>query len=238
MKRRRYFRANGRRVKKLCDEARFLADYLNIDIDPHDFGYELSEWLGEDDVYFEDLTDEQKRAFVEHLRSMREEILSRGVDAPAYTHFSDAQQQPPGGWYVHFSRESFESFDRGATLENLHLSVHTRDATRVSCERNMSGDVGLFEIVYGFAYAVDEVDAYSASRNFGRSFMLFQTDCVVRAYHETDSQWQCVFPLCTEYNVFAGRYEYDQWWLENTDGELDSYESIEEVVEAVTRWTT
>lgn len=252
-----YYRANAAEAEKLCEAGRYLADYLALNADPYDFEFLLGDWKmqyfgwpEEDDeetqeemakIEFVDDLDERQLA---HFTRFAEEhgppyaAQHMGAEAPAYVYFSDVRPLPPGTWLVHFTEASFASFDRGTTIYGLALSTWKREKDVVDCERNLSSDIGLAEVVYGFAYRAEGRERLgphsplASAASLGPNVLFFQTDCAVAAYHEGDMEEQVIFPLCTEYNVHVGTYDTQnlEFWLE-TDGEdLGPFPSPESVV--------
>ena len=152
------------------------------------------------------LSREERADLDESVRQDMELMMRHDpVYTPAYLWFDSVTLNDPGTWLVHFTGEYFTKFRRGATLEGLHLSTYLRSKAEVECDRNLSPDVAPFEVVWGFALNVEQRENWSEmARNYGRDFVLFQTDCSVTAWHHGDQQWQTIFPLCTEYNVHTG----------------------------------
>jgi hypothetical protein len=154
-----------------------------------------------------------------------------GSDAPAYLYFGEVVQLPPGAWLVHFTKADFASFDRGTTLEGLALSTWKRSKDEVDCERNLSGELGPFEIVYGFAYDPEGSGNWAdRARGYGYSVLFFQTDCAVSAWHWGDQEQQVIFPLCTEYNVHTGTYGDGGFWLDGDEEDLGPFRTPADVV--------
>jgi hypothetical protein len=246
---------------KLCEHAKFLAQYLNIDVDPYDFGYMLEEFVAgkahDEDTDprprhmrkpsrpahpelagiegVEELTDEQRAEFTRYVTTQVPYLMSSDpLGVPAYLYFEKARTLPPGTWLVHFSRDSFLSFKKGATLETLALSTHTDAKTLKSCEANLDPDAGIFETVWGFALEADGLShrTLRGMKHYGEQVMLFQTDCAVSAWHTTDNFEQVIFPLCSEYNVHRGSYDGHVLSFESTedDGEYKEFETLDEVI--------
>jgi hypothetical protein len=204
-----------------CEWTEWLKKYLSIsDPDPFDFLHAFEKWgalAGYEDVCDLDLSalSPEERADLDNLVRGEVELMWRYEPTmlPAYLAFDGPRLNGPGTWLVHFSREYFTSFDRGVTLEGLHLSTHLRHKPTVDCAQNLSPDIGPYEVVWGFALDVEGRQNWSdMARSYGGQVLLFQTDCSVEAYHESDLQWQTIFPLCTEYNVHSGTYSGGQFW--------------------------
>lgn len=218
-------------LRDICAD---LANYLNQDLDPWDF-----EWLR--DLYVESEGLDPGTSFDEIVempdfvkfakRKIASGQMQPDVYDPAYLLFEGAEVMPPGQWYAHFSPEEFSRFDRGITLDALSLSTYVKKKAMVDCKTNLRPDeVGLFEIVWGFAIGVgspsDDNDAIQTARSYGRHFILFQTDFAVMAYHSGDNQWQIIFPLCTEYNVHVGNRSGGGWFLQDRDPEFERFSDV------------
>lgn len=234
---------------------KFLTNYLAIDVDPYDFGFAIEEWgdsVGlqlEND--FESLTDAQQKAFVQWLsKDYRRNALKLGNEEGArilpYLLFSDPRPLPRGSWLLHFTRSSpFDSFDRGATLEYLALSTHVTP-TRAKCPGNLSEDGGgPFEVVFGFGFHVAQnglltgTNFRSAASKYGRNAVLFRTDIAVLAHHDSDNEYQAIFPICSEYDAVAIRDINSSGGGETTirgrDVEFDSLVDIMKAIEGKTK---
>jgi hypothetical protein len=243
----RWLRANDEQAAKLCAAAEWLKDYLNIDVWPEDyewalerprsFGHSFPEEL-EGIATVEEMTDAQRAVFSEWVKEYvlpQSERWLAPLEQPAYTYFSRAEVLPAGSWLAHFTRKSFRSFQYGSTLEGLHLATHKSKKDKAECERNLSDDAGLYDIVWGFALDPDEAERQwsDMSRQYGKTLLLFKTDCAVLVYHETDNQWQVIFPLCSEYDVHMGTVEDGGFWFEVEDGATEEFESIAAVIEHI-----
>jgi len=231
---------------KLCEHAEQLASYLNTDIDPYDFQYMLEKYVeggpyldrpehpelaGAESV--EELTEAQQEDFKEFLMAHVGYMMAADpLGVPAYLYFERAKVLPHGAWLVHFSRDSFLSFKKGATLETLALSKHRKAKTLTSCEANLDPESGLYDTVWGFAIEAEGLrhGALRDMKNYGDQVMLFQTDCAVSVWHTTDDYGQVIFPLCSEYNVHRGSYDGHVLNFDMADGDGD-FDSLDDVIE-------
>lgn len=249
-----------------CD-LQWLADYLNQEPgdDPHDYGWLIGDFLEEQErdlpegldpvddsyelaEYLDPLLRAQpalKRAWMEYVHRYGHEYRD---EVPPYAVFLQAKVAKPGGWYWHFNHHGMLSkFERGATLDELGFT-HDRNsrgngerATRINCARNVSGELGRAETVFGFAVADDqyrERGLRAVAKQYGRYGMLFQTDCAVRAYHTGDEQEQAIFLTCSEYNMVGfsiADYDGTLWSAfgdMEEEQEFDTFESLLMAVEA------
>lgn len=235
-------RRGCRRVQK------YLVNYLNIGLDPYDFPQDfLLEWatdagieLDQNDASCADLSPQQLKGYEAWLREHDKagQIMEEDpYGSPAYLMLDQAVALPPKTWCVHFTNaDVFRAFDRGATLEGLHLSTWKREKTFVDCDRNMVLEqVGPFEIVWGFAFEASMFEGWVKSdnyrvksRKYGKNAILFQTDCAVRAWHHGDEEWQVIFPLCSERNLVPFVMEYDGQQRETVRVEGDDGQEITE----------
>lgn len=237
---------------------KFLASYLATDVDPYDFGFAIEEWgdsIGlpglEND--FESLTDAQQKAFVQWLsKDYRRNAHRLGAEEGArilpYLLFSDPRPLPRGSWLLHFTRSSpFDSFDRGATLEYLALSTHVTP-TRAKCPDNLSEyGGGPFEVVFGFGFhaalngQLTGTNFRAAARKYGGNAVLFRTDLAVLAHHDSDNEYQAIFPICSEYDAVAIRDINSSGGGETSfhgrDVEFDSLTDIMKAIDAKTART-
>jgi hypothetical protein len=228
-------------ASKLCEHAKFLASYLNIEFDPYDFSGYVGLWPGVNQPpweSYEDVPEDRQDEFAEWItgtvipRMMGSDPLS----LPAYVFFRGAKTLPPGTWLVHFSPDSFLSFAKGATLETLALSKHVSPKNLKSCEANLDPDSGIHETVWGFALEARGLrhgQLREMSGNYGRGIMLFQTDCAVKAYHTDAGMDEVIFPLCSEYNVHRGTYQWPYLNFESTGGTDQEYESLSAVIDDI-----
>jgi hypothetical protein len=230
---------------KLAEE---LAGYLNIEVDPYDFGWLLTDWNPAlEDVQVDELSDEDRAAFTAWLREPRytrgsvhgspvdEAMRGDPLGVPSYLYFRDARPLGEGAWCVHFTARAFSTFKQGATIEMLGLSTHYQEKAQVSCERNLDEEIGLFERVYGFAFSVDQLTRAGhirqARKKYGFSAILFQTDAGVSAYHVSDDEQQVVFPLCSEWNEHEITFENgsSEVWLTRPGEDDLPFKSLEAV---------
>lgn len=236
-------------ARALCEA---LAAYLNLRIDGYDYADLLPLWpqraargrrsVRED---IEDLTKQQLQDFEawllgagssHRLRRMAYDPLA----VPAYEYFEEASVLAPTPWLVHVSGQWFREFDRGTTLETLALSTHVRSKTKASCPGNLSE--GLFEAVWGFAILASEaanprvlnalVESYGGRGRDTVHAVLFQSAAAVRAYHNTDMQWQVIFPICADFDAIAAVTDGDTWYADDEEGDEQSFDSLEELIEA------
>lgn len=235
--------------------ARELASYLNTEVDPYDFAWLLPRWSGslDDKRQVDELSEEEQARFAAWLKDtprgdyrasspIYEAMQQDPLGAPSYLYFRDAYPLGAGAWCVHFTERAFSSFERGAVLEMLGLSTHYLKKPSVRCDRNLEDDYGLYERVFGFAFAVDELShPYSISaarRKYGDAAVLFQTDAGVSAYHQSDDERQVIFPLCSERHVVEVTFESGSGkvWLgldarEADEGEEEPFDSLAEATE-------
>lgn len=235
--------------RNAANAARALADYINAGIDPFDFSHllvdfaedgheEVFDFEHDDEVYVENLPEALVADFKEWLRG---QPITQGMpEDPAYLHFHDAKVLSPGGWYVHFTNEYFNGFDRGTTLDSgLALSTWRKQKTRVRCDVNLTDDSSLHETVFGFAVRLQELTRAHHVRHYqekyGKNLFLFRTDEAVLMYHVGDEEHQVLFPICSEYDaVMMHVDEYDSEKLTVT---TKGYNDIEfEDFDDVIRW--
>jgi hypothetical protein len=150
------------------------------------------------------------------------------------------QKLPLGTWLAHFTRVpgGFSEFDRGTTLEAMHLSTHRVHKAKANCKYNLSDDASLYEVVFGFAFTADEAAAHPRAyqRKYGANVVIFQSDCAVLAYHDWDDEYQAVFPACSEYNVI-GLYgnDYGSFTGETEAGDDIEFDSLRDALTYVQR---
>jgi len=223
-----------------------LYSYLDIDVDPYDFGHYLPQWIEQEEIEIgdedpeemtvEELTKAQLKAFTEWLKNsyaISSYLESDPFDAPAYLTLHAQEKLPKGSWLVHYSRESVSGgFDRGTSFRGLHLSTWRTNKELADCTRNLNEKrIGDYEIIFGFAFDIDRAKRYSGERKYGRQITLFQCDCAVVAYHDGDEEYQAIFPVCSEYNVI-GVYgsEYGQLLVETVDEQELEFNTLEEII--------
>jgi GNAT superfamily N-acetyltransferase len=232
-------RVSGFRKNGYGCQAKWLKEYLDQDVDYYDYGWLTDEWSdGEFDEGYENLPEDKKKEFEKYV----DEYIQQndlGLEAPAYRYFGNTEVLPEGTWLIHFTSKNFSSFKYGATLETLAMSTHF-NKQEASCPENVSDNIGLYEVIWAFAMDASDSwrDIRSASSQYGRNFVLFKTDCAVKSFHVTDNQWQCIFPICSEYSVFTGSVSGGgNVWLDpdsliGFDGaECDSIEEAVELAE-------
>jgi hypothetical protein len=201
-----------------ADLAQELADYLNTDIDPYDFQYLLPEWweasdgdpdIDPDDLDVGTLGEDDLKQFTEWIRTsddLRRVMQEGATDSPSYLFFRDAKPLGENVWLVHFSNAHFLNFQKGATLDNLALSRHSKVKQDVDCSLNADDEEGMLSRVYGFAYKLSDVVTNRKSFKdaiewYGERAVVFRTDSAVGAYHVGDDENQAIFTLCTEQDV-------------------------------------
>lgn len=215
---------------------KYLFDYLKIeDLDPYDAPSSmLREWAEEtgtdlgDVEYSSDLQEPQLTAFGEWLKANEKGIEYVSKDpyyAPAYLTLKWPKLMPRGRWALHFTKERFESFDQGATMQNLALSTWTKEKAKAKCPENLSNELGSFDYVYIFAIDQRKFDMWTVyARKYGHHAMLFQTDAGVEAYHVGDEEDQLMVPACSEYNVIPLRDVLDGIFCRFKDSEDEGLE--------------
>ena len=243
---------SGRIARRDCRHIQeWLFDYLSTDIDPYDFNFAIKDWIeqsGEDfvdpyDVMPDDLSPPQLKAFTKWLKNSNEmELYKREapLEAPAYLFLHAKAKLDRGSWFVHFTNRDFVGgFTQGSTLEGLQLTRWKQRKDLANCSANLSKDQGLAEVVFGFAFALEDMTDWravrAASKKYGKNAVLFQCDCAVTAYHDGDEEQQAIFPLCSEYNVVA--VNASEWvgingerlWIEE-NGEEVNFDSYAEIV--------
>lgn len=199
----------------------WLFEYLSTDVDPYDFNFAIKDWIEQEeitdngtpyaeptDVMPEDLSPDQLKAFTKWLKKSGElDLYTREMpfEAPAYLILHAKTKLPPGSWFMHFTDAHFDHFTQGATLDGLHLSTWKKRKDLANCSRNLSDTQGLAEVVFGFAYAAENLermqDVDAGARKYGRNAVIFQCDCAIEAYHDGDDEFQSLFPVCAEYNL-------------------------------------
>lgn len=199
----------------------WLFEYLSTDVDPYDFNFAIKDWIEQEDitdngtpyveptdVMPEDLSPDQLKAFTKWLKKSGElDLYTREMplEAPAYLTLHAKTKLPPGSWFMHFTDAHFDHFTQGATLDGLHLSTWKKRKDLANCSRNLSDTQGLAEVVFGFAYAAENLermqDVDAGARKYGRNAVIFQCDCAIEAYHDGDDEFQSLFPVCAEYNL-------------------------------------
>lgn len=223
---------NPEQHQALCDNADALAKYLKLDVDPYDFGYHIPEWLGTDEEKeVEELSESDLKKFSTWILKHKLADIMHNADAttPAYLFFDSVKRLPAGSWLVHFSRSRFSSFEQGTTLDGLALSTWKKKKDTANCRTNLTLDIGLFEVVWGFALDAQRrnEDWSRTASTYGSNVVLFQTDCGVSAWHNGDEQYQAIFPLCSEYNVHSGSFDDGFVFDEQTyDSPIDAAESL------------
>lgn len=196
----------------------WLFDYLKQDVDPYDFQYAIIRWAEDtleevdakdraidDDTQYDDLSKEQQDDFVRWLKNEVPDFMSKHpFDAPAYLTLHAIRKLPAGTILVHFTGSRFDAFDRGSTIEGMHLSVY-KSKEFADCEINLSKDVGLAEVVFGFALKAPDAARYARAyaKKYGENVVIFRCDCAVLAYHDGDDEYQAIFPICGEYDVVS-----------------------------------
>ncbi len=261
-----------RNAPKGCLEIqKWLVSYLNTGLDPYDFTMFIQEWAEEaledddtpeefrpglqraidEDLSAGDLSPEELKRFEEWLRENDKPAEFFRIDpygSPAYLTLDDAKALPAGTWCVHFTDATpFTAFDRGATLEGLHLSTWSRKKTFVECPKNLDWNkIGIYDVVFGFAFQASSFflgrgtgrgpASFQVSKKYGRNAILFRTDCGVEAWHHGDEERQVIFPLCSERDLVP--FEMDSHGyvtVEGDDGETITENSLERLIERIER---
>jgi hypothetical protein len=205
-------------AQKVRKVQKHLFDYLSIDLDPYDFPhYFLEQWgeeagveIGEDD-HADSLTKEQLAAYEQWLRDKEKAIEWVEKDpfgSAPYLTFRWAERMPTGTWGIHFTKDIFDTFEKGAELYGLHLSTWAKEKKIADCKTNLDPDNSPYSTIWGFAFQAvgapggwsRNIISYGKSR-YGQNAVLFQTDGAVRVYHDGDEEYQLIFPLCSEYNI-------------------------------------
>jgi hypothetical protein len=232
---------------------KWLFDYLSTDVDPYDFNFAIPTWIEQEgvtddgvpyteptDVTPEDLSPEMLKAFTAWLKKSGEmELYTREMPlaAPAYLTLHAESKPQRGTWFVHFTNRDFVGgFTYGSTLDGLQLTTWKNRKDLANCANNLSKGGALAEVVFGFAFAIDDLSNWKeiryAVKKYGKNAALFQCDCAVRAYHDGDQEHQVIFPVCSEYNLHMISIDaggYPSVWIE-ADGDDREFESINEVV--------
>jgi len=202
------------RPPKCAEIQAWVLKWLSTDLDPQDFPlYLIAAWAEENEIdgvpenaYVDDLAPVQQADYKAWLEGEVWRLMATDpLELPAYLTLHAERKAPPGTWFAHFTCEpgGFHAFDRGTTMDGLHLSTWKRRKDPANCKRNLPDAIGIAEVVFGFAF-----DAATAARNqrgyghkYGDHVVLFQCDCAVIAYHDGDEETQAIFPICAEYNV-------------------------------------
>lgn len=231
----------SRSPQRLCKMAVDLARYLKTGFDPYDFA---QEWILEawNTAYPEFAVDPERyeppKEEAVFERWVQDKIVPEILHSdprflPAYIHFDSVSVLPKGTWLVHFSRDHFFKFDRGATLENLALSTWDREKATASCKVNRYPHAGLGDLVWGFAFHSDDRNVgYTAAKKYGDHIVLFQTDCGVSAWHHGDEEQQIIFPICSEYHVHSGSYSNGTFYFTEKSGDDIEFDDIDGAIEA------
>lgn len=249
-------RANGKRRKAQEFVCLGIQDWLfgylsDNELDPHDAPSNyLEEWAEEtgqdlpEDALAQDLSDEDLAAYREWLVNNQKGahfVEHDPFEAPAYLMLDDPKKMPPGTWCVHFTNAApFHAFDRGATLQGLHLSTWRKEKTFVDCKKNLDWDnVGIYDVVFGFAFTANSVSKSSlferARRKYGRNAILFQVDCGVEAYHHGDEERQVIWPLCAEKNLVAFDMidGFGTVAVQDEDGETVFFDKLDDLIKEI-----
>jgi hypothetical protein len=248
MAKKSYLRKRG--PKAGWDIQSWLVDYLNTDVDIYDFEWTIRKFLADQEIRnflaskhqeidsdaecVEDLTEHQQVEFKRWLL-LRVSDLCRNQesDCPSYLMFLRAAALSKGSWLAHFSKKYFSQFELGSTYERLHLSTWFKEKSIVG-SKNLSDEIGVAEIVFGFAFNVDlwEQIIWHGHR-YGKYVKLFQCDMAVEAYHIGDNSKQVIFPLGSEYNVIdlSEVYSNGAVDIELKDTRLITVDSKTEVIE-------
>jgi len=233
-----------------CTEIQgWVYNWLSRGLDPYDFPlYLIADWAEEneidgvpEDAYVDDLTPAQQADYKAWLEGEVPRLMQNNpVEMPANLTLHAERKAPSGTWFAHFTREpgGFHAFDRGTTIEGLHLSTWKARKDRANCQKNLSPDIGVGEVVFGFAF-----EAANAARNqgvygrkYGDNVLLFQCDCAVIADHDGDDETQAIFPICAEYNVVPFASTGGRGLLAETErGEDIEFDNLKDALDYVQR---
>lgn len=229
-----------------------LFDFLSIGTSDDRFAYDfplylIGEWADEEgesvieDATVDELSPEQRASYVDWLRGELPRLIrNEPLELPAYVAMRAERILAPGTWLAHFTRVpgGFSDFDRGTTLEAMHLSTHLVSKAKANCKRNLADDASLYDVVFGFAFTADEAarHPFAYQRKYGSNVVIFQSDCAVLAYHDWDDEHQAVFPVCSEYNVIALGGSVDGSFTgESVAGEDIEFDSLRDALAYVQR---
>jgi len=240
-----------------------LVDYLNQTVDPYDFGGLINDWRNSgdvdltesfnqegDDLQVEDLSEGQLTRFTKWLKEYvdkhPEEVFDMGAEAPSYFHFRNAKALPSKSWLIHYTSQSpFTSFKHGRPGNQLGLTTWFRNRLELTakCPENASGELGLYETLYGFSFDLSDTRHFgNERRKYGQNAVIFQHDYAIKAYHVGDNEYQCIFPLCGEYNAIPiyGITMAGGGWVtvDNNDIEFESNEALLQWAESRTKQRT
>lgn len=142
---------------------------------------------------------------------------------------SAVRKMPPGIWYRHGSKNAFRQFLYGTRYCGMQNSTNRAAKAQANCSLNLSRSLPDSERVWGFAYPAMMTDLGISLReksgiwtpefeqlhdfrvgmgmrragSYGDFAVYFKTNAAVEVWHIGDSEWQIVFPLCSEYDVFT-----------------------------------
>lgn len=250
--------ADGRIKRTDCAHIqKWLYEYLKTEVDPYDFNFAIKDWIEQeeitddgtpyvdpDDVAPEDLSEEQLKAFTKWLKRSGEldtYVREMPFESPAYLTLHARTMMPAGSWFIHFTNApSFQHFTQGATLDGLHLSTWKERKDLADCSRNLSEEQGLAEVVFGFAYAAENMetmrDIRAGANKYGQHAVIFQNDCAVEAYHDGDNELQSIFPVCSEYNLHEVSIDsYLGLGLDDGNGNLTWFKNLAELTASLER---
>lgn len=222
----------------------WFCDYLKTEVDPYDFGRYIPEWASDTGIRLKDADETPHDLKPAQLKKFEQWLIAneKGIDwvstgdiyAPAYLFFNEVSKLPRGTWGIHFTdSDAFSVFEQGTTIEGLALSSHKKNKDTVDCRKNVTDDIGIYEVVFGFAFPADERNVLQRGTKYGSNAVLFQTDGAVRAWHIGDEEYQMIFPLCSEYNVIP-LHEAGEGiscaFGDSEEGEGLSFDSIQDLI--------
>lgn len=216
-----------------------LYQYLSTEIDPFDFEDYLAEYAegwGLDAETVADLDPQQLKEFTKWLKSAGKDVqfvMADPIYSPAYLTLKAERKLPPGSWLIHFTNKRIEKFRYGTTIEGMHLSVFKKNKAEANCKRNLSDEIGLYEVVFGFAFDADTRNVLSYADKYGSNAVLFQCDCAVSAYHYGDEERQVIFPLCSEYNLIMVHDVAGGLTVETEEGDDVHFPTVDAVINYV-----
>jgi hypothetical protein len=141
------------------------------------------------------------------------------------------RKMKPGIWYRHGAKSPFRNFLYGTKYCGMATSANRGAKATVDCTTNLLASTPESERVWGFAYParmtaygksirrsrglwtdedekIDEIRQNHVYRGslwskYGQAAVYFKTNAAVEAWHLGDNDWQIIFPLCSEYDVFT-----------------------------------
>lgn len=143
-----------------------------------------------------------------------------------------SRKMKPGVWYSHSTtRDPFRRFTYGTNYCQMFESVNKVNKDRADCAVNLTNMIPDDQRVWGFAYLApittygrelrksqglwspEDEQAYNMrrwmlyrsgrSQAYGNNTIYFKSNAAIEIYHTGDHDWQIMFPLCSEYDVFT-----------------------------------